>query len=89
LLGIDKKTVATYIDLLGHAFVIFKLPSFSKNLRNEIKTNQKVFFYDTGVRSMIIDDLRPMDDRQDKDDLWENFLIAERLKFLAYYTIPP
>ncbi|SFF85909.1 ATP-binding protein [Salegentibacter agarivorans] len=84
LLGIDKKTVATYIDLLCQAFVIFKLPSFSKNLRNEIKTNQKIFFYDTGVRNMIIGDLSPMDDRQDKGNLWENFLIAERLKFLAY-----
>ncbi|TDN87436.1 hypothetical protein DET49_112126 [Salegentibacter sp. 24] len=84
LLGIDKKTVATYIDLLCQAFVIFKLPSFSKNLRNEIKTNQKIFFYDTGVRNMIIGDLSLMDDRQDKGNLWENFLIAERLKFLAY-----
>ncbi|APS38176.1 ATP-binding protein [Salegentibacter sp. T436] len=84
LLGIDKKTVATYIDLLCQAFVIFKLPSFSKDLRNEIKTNQKIFFYDTGVRNMIIGDLSPMDDRQDKGNLWENFLIAERLKFLAY-----
>lgn len=84
LLGIDKKTVATYIDLLCQAYVIFKLPSFSKNLRNEIKTNQKIFFYDTGVRNMIIGDLSPMDDRQDKGNLWENFLIAERLKFRAY-----
>lgn len=84
LLGIDKKTVATYIDLLCQAYVIFKLPSFSKNLRNEIKTNQKIFFYDTGVRNMIIGDLSPMDDRQDKGNLWENFLIAERLKFRVY-----
>lgn len=84
LLNIDKKTVASYIDLLCQAFVIFKLPSFSKNLRNEIKTNQKIFFYDTGVRNMIIGDLSPMNDRQDKGNLWENFLIAERLKFLAY-----
>lgn len=84
LLGIDKKTVATYIDLLSQAFVIFKLPSFSKNLRNEIKTNQKIYFYDTGVRNMIIGDLSPMNDRQDKGNLWENFLISERLKYRAY-----
>lgn len=84
LLGIDKKTVATYIDLLCQTYVIFKLPSFSKNLRNEIKTNQKIYFYDTGVRNMIIGDLSPMNIRQDKGNLWENFLIAERLKFIAY-----
>jgi len=84
LLGIDKKTVASYIDLLCQAYVIYKLPSFSKNLRNEIKTNQKIYFYDTGVRNMIIGDLSPMDIRQDTGSLWENFLISERLKFNAY-----
>lgn len=84
LLGIDKKTVATYIDLLCQAYVIFKLPSFSKNLRNEIKTNQKIYFYDTGVRNMVIGDLNPMEIRQDKGNLWENFLIAERLKHNSY-----
>ena len=84
LLGIDKKTVSNYIDLLCQAFVIFKLSSFSKNLRNEIKTNQKIFFYDTGVRNMIIGDLNSLAMRQDKGSLWENFLIAERLKTNAY-----
>ncbi len=84
LLGIDKKTVSNYIDLLCQAYVIFKLPSFSKNLRNEIKTNQKIYFYDTGVRNMIIGDLNPLEVRQDKGNLWENFLIAERLKYNAY-----
>ncbi|MAW94299.1 MULTISPECIES: ATP-binding protein [unclassified Leeuwenhoekiella] len=84
LLGIDKKTVASYIDLLSQAYVVFKLPSYSKNLRNEIKTNQKIYFYDTGVRNMIIGDLNPLELRQDKGNLWENFLIAERLKQNAY-----
>jgi predicted AAA+ superfamily ATPase len=83
-LGIYKKTVSSYIDLLCQAYVIFKLPSFSKNLRNEIKTNQKIYFYDTGVRNMIIGDLNPMEIRQDKGSLWENFLIAERMKFMEY-----
>jgi hypothetical protein len=84
LLGIDKKTVSNYIDLLCQTYVIFKLPSFSKNLRNEIKTNQKIYFYDTGVRNMIIGDLNPLEVRQDKGNLWENFLIAERLKNNIY-----
>lgn len=86
LLGIDKKTVSNYIDLLSQAYVIFKLPSFSKNLRNEIKTNQKIYFYDTGVRNMIIGDLNPLEVRQDKGNLWENFLISERLKHNEYHS---
>ena len=84
LLGIDKNTVASYIDLLGQAYVIFKLPSFSKNLRNEIKTNQKIYFYDTGVRNMIIGNFSFLETREDKGNLWENFLLSERKKINSY-----
>jgi uncharacterized protein len=84
LLNIDKNTVSTYIDILEKAFVIFKLKSFSKNLRNEIKTNQKIYFYDTGVRNMVIGNFNLLDLRQDKGALWENFLISERMKKLHY-----
>lgn len=80
LLGIDKNTVSNYIDILEKAFVVFKLKSFSKNLRNEIKTNQKIYFYDTGVRNMVLGNFTTLDLRQDKGALWENFLISERLK---------
>lgn len=84
LLGIDKNTVSSYIDILANSYVIFKLPSFSKNLRNEIKRNQKIYFYDNGVRNAIIGDFRSLDSRQDKGALWENFMISERLKYNTY-----
>ena len=80
LLGIDKNTVNTYIDILESAFVIFKLKSFSRNLRNEIKFNQKIYFYDNGIRNMVIGNFNALDLRQDKGVLWENFLISERIK---------
>lgn len=82
LVGVDKNTVSHYIDLLEKSFVIFSLPSFSKNLRNEIKNNRKIYFYDNGVRNMIIGDLSPFVLRQDKGALWENFMISERKKWL-------
>lgn len=84
LIGIDKNTVSNYIDILEKAFVIFKLKSFSRNLRNEIKTNQKIYFYDTGIRNMIIGNFNALGLRQDKGALWENFLISERIKKNAY-----
>lgn len=84
LVGIDKNTVSNYIDILGKAYVVFKLPSFSKNLRNEIKTNQKIYFYDNGVRNAVIGNLNLLESRADKGALWENFLMAERLKVLRY-----
>ena len=80
LIGIDKNTISNYIDLLEKAFVIFKLKSFSRNLRNEIKTNQKIYFYDTGIRNMVIGNFNTLDLRPDKGALWENFLIVERMK---------
>ncbi len=84
MLQIDKNTVDSYIRLLEQAYIVFRLPSFSRNLRNEIKTNQKIYFYDNGIRNMVIGDLNPLELRQDKGALWENFLICERLKSNAY-----
>ncbi len=85
LLQVDKNTVMVYIDLLEKAFIIFRLRSFSRNLRNEIKNNRKVYFWDNGIRNIIIANMNPLELRQDKGALWENFLVAERLKFNQYH----
>ncbi len=82
--GVDKNTISKYIDLLEQAYVIFKLGSFSGNLRNEIKRNKKIYFYDNGVRNMVIGNFTSLDLRQDKGALWENFLISEKLKQNRY-----
>lgn len=80
LLAIDKNTISNYIDILEKAFIVFKLKSFSKNIRNEIKTNQKIYFYDNGIRNMIVGNFNLLNLRQDKGALWENFIISERKK---------
>jgi predicted AAA+ superfamily ATPase len=85
LLEIDKNTVSKYIQLLEQAFIIFQLSSFSRNQRNEIKNNRKIYFYDNGIRNMIINNLNPFELRNDKGALWENFLISERIKRQTYY----
>lgn len=84
LLQIDKNTIMVYMDLLEKAFIIFRLRSFSRNLRNEIKNNRKVYFWDNGIRNVIIANLNPLSLRTDAGALWENFLISERLKVLQY-----
>ncbi len=84
LLQIDKNTVSKYIDLLEKAYIIFRLNSFSRNQRNEIKNNRKIYFYDNGIRNMIINNLNPLELRTDKGALWENFLISERIKLQQY-----
>lgn len=85
LVNVDKNTVAKYIDILEKGYVVFRLNSFSRNLRNEIKTNNKIYFYDNGIRNMVLRNFSPLHERSDKGALWENFLIAERVKQNAYY----
>ncbi len=84
VLGVDKNTVEKYIDLLEQVFVVFRLNAFSRNLRNELKKTKKVFFYDNGVRNAIIGNFLPIASRTDIGALWENYLIAERVKYFKY-----
>ncbi|MEM8895237.1 MAG: ATP-binding protein [Bacteroidota bacterium] len=82
-LKINERTVNRYIDLLEKAFVIFSLSSLSGNLRKEISKKKKIYFYDVGIRNSIIQQYQPMELRNDKGALWENFLIVERMKLLG------
>lgn len=84
IVNVDKNTISKYIDILQKGYIIFKLSSFSRNVRNEIKTNKKIYFYDNGVRNMVIGNFNPIELRTDKGALWENFLIAERIKQIEY-----
>lgn len=84
IVGINKITIQKYIEILEKSYVVFRLPSFSRNLRNEIKQNRKIYFYDNGVRNMIIGNFNPLNLRIDKGALWENFLVSERHKQNIY-----
>lgn len=81
LAGTNVHTVNRYLDLLEKAFVIFRLPAFSKNLRKEINKSQKIYFYDVGIRNAIIRNFSGLDMRMDIGGLWENFCISERMKY--------
>jgi len=83
LVGADSKTVEKYIDILQKACVVFYLPAFSGNVRNEIRKGRKVFFYDNGIRNAVIGNFSPIEQRGDIGQLWENFVISERLKYLS------
>ncbi len=83
-LQIDKNTVRSYMDLLEKAFIIFRLNPLSRNVRNEISTNRKVYFYDNGVRNALIANFNPLELRNDTGALWENFLVCERMKLISY-----
>jgi predicted AAA+ superfamily ATPase len=83
-LGISKNTVENYLDLLAKVFIVYKLGAYSTNLRKEVSKNAKWFFYDNGIRNAIINDFRLPSLRNDMGLLWENYLVAERIKRNAY-----
>lgn len=82
LCGLNAETVEKYITLLEKAFIVFRLPAFSRNLRNELKKSYKVYFYDTGLRNAVINQFNPVNLRNDTGQLWENWFISERMKYL-------
>lgn len=83
-IGADAETVVRYIELLEKTYVIFRLRSFNRNLRNELRKSRKVYFYDNGIRNALINNFSPIHLRKDKGALWENYLVNERMKFLHY-----
>lgn len=89
LLGADKETIERYIDALEKAFIVFRLYSFSRNVRNELKKSRKVYFYDNGIRNAILGNFAPLSNRNDKGALFENYMVSERLKYLHYEGLAP
>ncbi|MFW5743844.1 MAG: ATP-binding protein [Spirochaetota bacterium] len=85
---LDIKTVIRYIDLLEHAFVIFRLSAFSRNLRKEIRKSRKVYFVDLGIRNALLNRFDPPALRDDVGGLWENYLVVERRKRNRYLRSP-
>ena len=84
MISLDSKTVERYVNILEKSFIVFRLGSFSRNLRNELKASRKIYFWDLGIRNAIIGNLAQIENRTDAGELWENFAIAERLKQNAY-----
>lgn len=84
LLQVDKNTIMNYLDLLEKAFIVFRINPLSRNLRKEISTSRKVYFWDNGIRNALIANFNPLNLRNDTGALWENFMFSERKKFNHY-----
>ncbi|MGM0479816.1 MAG: ATP-binding protein [Bacteroidota bacterium] len=83
-LQVSSETVDIYIDLLEKSFVIFRLPAYSTNPRKEISKMNKIFFWDNGIRNAVIGNYDDLSIRQDVGQLWENFVISERMKMNSW-----
>lgn len=83
-LALSRNTVEKYLDLLSKVFVIYKLPGFSRNLRSEITKTSRWYFIDNGIRNTLINNFNSIALRNDIGELWENYVLSERLKFQHY-----
>ncbi|RVU90972.1 ATP-binding protein [Flavobacterium columnare] len=86
-LQMSKNTVERYLDLLTKVFILFKLEGFSKNLRKEVTKSSRWYFYDNGIRNAIIQNFNSFQNRTDIGDLWENYLVSERMKKQHYHKM--
>jgi predicted AAA+ superfamily ATPase len=85
---LDVKTIGRYLDIFEKAFVIRRIAGFSRNLRKEIVSKAKYYFLDNGIRNAVIAQFNPLDSRNDLGALWENFIVAERMKKCTYKNLP-
>ena len=88
-LGISRLTTQKYIDVLEQSFIIFTLKAFSRNLRKEISKSIKIYFYDLGVRNSLIQNFNALSLRNDAGALWENLMIAERIRNNSHRQVRP
>lgn len=89
LIGINIKTIQSYIDILEKSFIIFRLRPLVRNKRTELRRPRKIFFYDNGVRNALIANFNPLRIRNDVGALWENWLMSERYKYLHNHDLHP
>jgi len=86
-LQVNVRTVQRYLHILEKMFIIFSLPGFSRNMRNEFTKSPRYYFWDNGIRNALIANLNPINIRNDSGQLWENYCISERQKFLSFNRI--
>ncbi len=86
-LSMSKNTVEKYLDLLSKVYILHSVNAFSRNLRKEIAKGKKWYFYDNGLRNILIGNMNPIELRSDIGQLWENYIISERIKFQKYHRM--
>ena len=83
-LEMSKNTVGRYLDILEMTFVLYSRGAYCRNPRKEIRRSRRYYFHDNGIRNAVVSDFRPLPLRNDIEALWENYILAERMKRNLY-----
>ncbi len=79
VLRISHTAIENYLFALRKSFILYFISPFSRNIRNEIKKMPKVYFSDLGLRNVLLKDFRPLSLKQDKGQIFENFIFRQFL----------
>lgn len=80
--GVDSKTIQSWIGVLETSFVAFRLMPFHKNFNKRIVKMPKLYFYDTGLAANLLglENENQLDLSIYKGPLFENLIVLELLK---------
>ncbi len=86
-LNVHPDTVRRYLELLEKTFIIYSRQGYSRNLRKEYTKTPRYYFWDNGIRNILISNFNPPISRDDMGALWENYCVSERQKRNDYKNI--
>jgi predicted AAA+ superfamily ATPase len=75
------KEMTKLLDILQQTYTIRMLRPFHRNMVTELRKNPKVYFVDCGLRNNAIGVFNPIEIREDRGELAENFVLNE-LRFM-------
>lgn len=85
-LGIDLKTVQSWIGYLKIAGIIYLLPPYYANFGKRVVKRSKLYFVDTGILCALlkINELTQLENHPLKGAIFENYCILELVKENSY-----
>jgi len=80
--GVDNKTVASWLSVLETSFIVFRLQPYHKSFNKRIVKMPKLYFYDTGLASALlgIENKEQLSLHPFRGALFENMVVVEFLK---------
>lgn len=91
-IGISRRDIEKYLDLLEFTFVLDKIFPFKRNIRAQVTKMPKIYFFDLGIRNAILGNFLDIESRQDIGNIFENFVFLElknkaKNKIFFYRTV--
>ncbi|MBD3288781.1 DUF4143 domain-containing protein [candidate division KSB1 bacterium] len=88
-IGVNYKTIQSWISVLEASFIIFLLQPYYKNFNKRLTKSPKLYFYDTGLICSLLN-IRSADELSYhylKGEIFESLIISEMKKHIAHHNL--